>query len=122
MTKNSDSNRKAKPAPQPVYAAPTSPEPSKPQRRVVLTDLPAAVVANRAAILESPSYRLAEYDVDFLRRKENRPLRMQLELLKTETLLREHQIDATVVVFGGTQILPREQAEAVVQEARQHAE
>ena len=47
---------------------------------------------------------------------------MQLELLKTETLLREHHIDATVVVFGGTQILPREQAEAVVQEARLNVE
>ncbi len=81
----------------------------------------AAVAANRAAILESPSYRLAEFDVDFLRRKENRPLRMQLEMLKTETLLREHQIDSTVVVFGGTQIVPREQAEAVLHEARLNA-
>src|SRR6476469_5278367 len=77
--------------------------------------------ANRLAILESPSYRLAEVDVDFLQRKENRPLRMQLELLKTETLLREHHIDATVVVFGGTQIMPREQAEAVLREATLNA-
>jgi uncharacterized protein (TIGR00730 family) len=84
--------------------------------------LRAAVAANREAILKSPSYRLAEYDVDFLRRKENRPLRMQLELLKTETLLREHQIDSTVVVFGGTQIVPREQAEAALLEARLNAE
>ena len=82
----------------------------------------AAVDVNREAILKSPSYRLAEYDVDFLRRKENRPLRMQLELLKTETLLRDHQIDSTVVVFGGTQIIPREQAEAVLREARLNAE
>ena len=81
----------------------------------------AAVAANREAILKSPSYRLAEFDVDFLKRKENRPLRMQLELLKTETLLREHQIDSTVVVFGGTRIMPREQAEAVLREARQNA-
>jgi uncharacterized protein (TIGR00730 family) len=72
--------------------------------------------------LESPSYQLAEVDIDFLGRKENRPLRMQLELLKTETLLNEHQIDATVVVFGGTQIMPREQAEAVLREARRNFE
>ena len=84
--------------------------------------LPEAVAANRDAILKSPSYRLAEYDVDFLRRKENRPLRMQLELLKTETLLREHGIDATVVVFGGTQIVPRQLAEAALRDARLHAE
>jgi uncharacterized protein (TIGR00730 family) len=80
-----------------------------------------AVAANREAILASPSYRLAEYDVDFLKRPENRPLRMQLELLKTETLLRDHHIESTVVVFGGTQIVPRDQAEAVVREARLNA-
>jgi uncharacterized protein (TIGR00730 family) len=85
-------------------------------------ELPAAVAANREAILKSPSYRLAEYDVDFLRRKENRPLRMQLELLKTETLLREHGIDATVVVFGGTQIVPLHLAEAALKDARLHAQ
>jgi uncharacterized protein (TIGR00730 family) len=80
------------------------------------------VAANRMAILKSPSYQLAEVDIDFLGRKENRPLRMQLEMLKTETLLREHHIDATVVVFGGTQIMPREQAEAVLREAKLNAE
>jgi uncharacterized protein (TIGR00730 family) len=84
--------------------------------------LPEAVAANREAILQSPSYRLAEYDVDFLKRKENRPLRMQLELLKTETLLREHGIDATVVVFGGTQIVPKHLGEAALRDARLHAE
>jgi uncharacterized protein (TIGR00730 family) len=81
-----------------------------------------AVAANRKAILESPSYKLAELDIDFLKRKENRPLRMQLEMLKTETMLRDHQIEATVVVFGGTQIMPRENAEAVLCEARLNAE
>jgi uncharacterized protein (TIGR00730 family) len=80
------------------------------------------VAENRLAILISPSYKLAETDVEFLQRKENRPLRMQLELLKTETLLSEHHIDATVVVFGGTQIMPREQAEAVLREAKKNAQ
>src|SRR5262245_46508922 len=79
------------------------------------------VAANREAILKSPSYMLAEYDVGFLKRPENRPLRMQLELLKTETYLRQHQIDATVVVFGGTQIVPKERAESVLREARLNA-
>jgi len=79
---------------------------------------PDPVAANRVAILNSPSYRLAEFDVDFLKRAENRPLRMQLELLKTETLLREHKVDSTVVVFGGTQIVPRAQAEVVLRAAR----
>ena len=70
------------------------------------------VERNRRAILASPSYQLAEIDVDFLGRPEQRPIRMQLELLKTETLLRENDIRSTVVVFGGTQIVPREAAEA----------
>lgn len=87
-----------------------------------LAPLPDDVAANRDKILASPSYRLAEYDVEFIGRKENRPLRMQLELLKTETLLREHQIEATIVVFGGTQIVPREQAEGVLRAARQYAQ
>ncbi|MCA9233227.1 MAG: LOG family protein [Planctomycetales bacterium] len=70
------------------------------------------VEANRRAILDSHSYRLAELDIDFLGRGEQRPVRMQLELQKAETLLRENQITSTVVVFGGTQIVPRDQAEA----------
>jgi hypothetical protein len=69
------------------------------------------VEQNREAILSSPSYRLAEYDFEFLKRDENRPVRMQMELLKTETLLRENKIESTIVVFGGTQIVPKEEAE-----------
>jgi uncharacterized protein (TIGR00730 family) len=76
------------------------------------------VAANRRAMLESPSYRLAEYDVEFLKRSENRPLRMQLEMLKTETLLRENGVDSTIVVFGGTQIMPQDVAEARLRAAR----
>ncbi|MCH2114606.1 MAG: TIGR00730 family Rossman fold protein [Pirellulales bacterium] len=67
---------------------------------------------NRREILESHSYRLAEQDIDFLGRHEQRPVRMQLELQKVETLLHENHINSTVVVFGGTQVLPHEQAEA----------
>lgn len=83
---------------------------------------PDPVAANRKAILESPSYKLAEFDIDFLKRSENRPLRMQLELLKTETLLRENKVDSTIVVFGGTQIVPRDRAEAALQTARNAAQ
>jgi uncharacterized protein (TIGR00730 family) len=68
------------------------------------------VEANRRAILASSSYRLAELDVDFIGRPEQRPIRMQLELLKAETVLREHGVRSAVVVFGGTQIVPREEA------------
>jgi len=78
------------------------------------------VEANRRAILSSPSYRLAELDIDFIGRPEQRPVRMQLELQKAETLLRENNIRSTVVVFGGTQIVEREAAEARLK-AAQHA-
>ncbi|MBX3432197.1 MAG: TIGR00730 family Rossman fold protein [Pirellulales bacterium] len=83
-------------------------------------DLARRVEQNREAILASPTYRLAEIDIDFLGRSEQRPVRMQLELLKTETLLRENKISTTIVVFGGTQIVPREEAEARLARTRLH--
>jgi len=52
----------------------------------------------------SPTYRLAFTDVDFLTREELRPVRLQLELLKPELIQREHDIEATVVIFGGTRV------------------
>jgi uncharacterized protein (TIGR00730 family) len=52
----------------------------------------------------SPAYRLAIDDKDFLYREELRPVRLQLELLKTEMLLQERGICSTVVLFGGARI------------------
>lgn len=52
----------------------------------------------------SPSYRLAFTDVDFMTRRELRPVRLQLELLKTEMMLAEHDIRSTVILFGGARI------------------
>jgi uncharacterized protein (TIGR00730 family) len=117
-----DPTRKIGPGVEPKFAEPDGVDGSKRAEALQTPPIPAEVAANRLAILKSPSYQLAELDIDFLKRKENRPLRMQLELLKTETLLREHHIDSTVVVFGGTQIMPREQAEAVLREARLNAQ
>jgi uncharacterized protein (TIGR00730 family) len=81
--------------------------------------LPPEVEKNRQAILRSPGYRKAEVDVDFLGRAAQRPIRMQLELHKVETLLREHKIDSTVVVFGGTQIVEKWLAEERLAAAKQ---
>jgi hypothetical protein len=117
-----DPTRKIGPGFEPKFAVPTDEKGAKSAEALQTPPIGDEVAANRMAILKSPSYQLAELDIDFLGRKENRPLRMQLELLKTETLLREHQIDSTVVVFGGTQIMPREQAEAVLREAKLNAE
>jgi hypothetical protein len=64
-------------------------------------DAPARI----AAILRSPTYLEADEDVDFLHRDELRSLRLQLEFLKPELLLAEHQIQNTIVVLGSTRIL-----------------
>src|SRR5215472_5647694 len=56
------------------------------------------------AILASESYLLAEQDLGFLARDEARGVRLQIEYLKPETLLQEHAIHGTIVVYGGTRI------------------
>ncbi|ABD53264.1 TIGR00730 family Rossman fold protein [Jannaschia sp. CCS1] len=53
---------------------------------------------------QSPAYRLAFADPDFLCRDELRPVRLQLELLKPELGLDEHGIKSTIVLFGGARI------------------
>jgi len=53
---------------------------------------------------QSPSYRLAFQDPEFLLRDELRPVRLQLELLKPELILQEHHIESTVVIFGSARI------------------
>ncbi|MGR9072121.1 MAG: LOG family protein [Gammaproteobacteria bacterium] len=58
----------------------------------------------------SPSYRLAYDDLDFIKRDELRPVRLQLELLKPELIQQEHRIRATVVVFGSARIPDAESA------------
>lgn len=52
----------------------------------------------------APEYRLAWDDDDFMTRRELRPVRLQLELLKPEMLLAERGIRSTVVMFGGARI------------------
>ena len=55
-------------------------------------------------ILNSPSYRRAENDSDFLARDDVRGVRLQIDYLKPELLLEEHEIYQTIVVFGSTRI------------------
>jgi hypothetical protein len=62
-----------------------------------------------AAHCQSPSYRLAFQDPDFLLKDELRPVRLQLELLKPELILQEHHVESTIVVFGSARI-PEPQA------------
>jgi uncharacterized protein (TIGR00730 family) len=76
--------------------------------------------ALRKKIEQSPSYKLASEDIAFLNRDALRPVRMQLELLKPEMALAEQNVRSTIVVFGGTQVRERPDAErrlAAAQEA-----
>lgn len=63
---------------------------------------------------EHPAYRLAFQDHDFLLREDLRPVRFQLELLKTELLLAEAEIDSTFVFYGSARIPSPEDAPAVL--------
>ena len=74
--------------------------------------------ARLKAIMEHPSYRLAYRDPDFIGSEELRPLRLEMELLKPEMILDQKGIKSTIVIFGGTQVAPRDQAEAMMKEAK----
>ncbi|TIN85587.1 MAG: LOG family protein, partial [Mesorhizobium sp.] len=50
------------------------------------------------------TYRLAWNDPDFMTRRELRPVRLQLELLKPEMILAERGIRSTVILFGGARL------------------
>ncbi|UOA28860.1 TIGR00730 family Rossman fold protein [Pseudosulfitobacter sp. DSM 107133] len=52
----------------------------------------------------SSAYHLAFTDDDFLCREELRPVRLQLELMKTTLMLDEQGIKSTIVLFGGARI------------------
>jgi uncharacterized protein (TIGR00730 family) len=60
--------------------------------------------ARTEALLNSPSYRRADQDVDFLERDEAHGLRLHLDYLKPELLLEEQGVRHTIVVFGSTRI------------------
>ncbi len=76
------------------------------------------IEANLLAIQRSTSFRLAELDTEFLQRPDMRPVRLQLESLKPERILTEQQIRSTIVVFGGTQVVERQEAVARLERAR----
>lgn len=90
-----------------------------PSKEPTMTDKPPPPVD---AILNSPSYRLASFDDEFLNRPELRPVRLQLELLKPEMTLAEHNVESTIVVFGGAQVVDREEAVRRLAAARAAAE
>jgi hypothetical protein len=84
-----------------------------PRRRIFPSAQEDARIAGKTAAAphcQSPSYRLAFQDPDFLLRDELRPVRLQLELLKPELILQEHHIESTIVIFGSARIPEPESA------------
>ncbi|GAB4392472.1 MAG: LOG family protein [Gammaproteobacteria bacterium] len=69
---------------------------------------------------ESAAHRLAFADTDFLLREELRPIRLQLELLKPELLLKDQNIHSTIVFFGSARLPEPEIAQQQLA-AAQHA-
>jgi uncharacterized protein (TIGR00730 family) len=66
----------------------------------------------------SKSYELAFQDTEFLLRRDLRPIRFQLELLKPELLLDEAKIASTFVFYGSARIPEPEAAQAAIDGAR----
>ena len=91
---------------------PRIPQPPHPrQRREPLpASLPDPARANRdaaarvKAIVESPNFRIASEDPDFLASDAGRGLRLQMDYLKPELALSAHGVERTVVVFGSARI------------------
>ena len=81
-----------------------------------------ALKTNLVNILNSPCYRVAHEDIEFLNRPELRPVRMQLELLKPEMTLIKEGVASTVVLFGGTQVVEEEEAEMRLEKAQEAVE
>src|SRR6478736_9652941 len=63
---------------------------------------------------ESPAYKLAFQDSEFLLREDLRPVRFQLELLKPELLLNEANIGSTFVFYGSARIPAPDMADALI--------
>lgn len=106
---------------------PRIPEPAHPRERRELLPWQVAkpieedpdALRRVEAILNSPSYRLAEQDLDFLARNDVRGERLLLDYLKPELLLTEHGIRNTIVVYGSTRICEPAAARRKVEALRQ---
>ena len=86
-------------------------------------DLPEDPAAreNLRQILASPSTLRAQEDIAWLSRDEQRGVRLQLELQRAETILAEAGIIGTIVVYGGTRVVERPDAERRLAEAEAKA-
>lgn len=68
--------------------------------------------------METAKMPLKAYeDVDFLKRDVCRSVRLQLEFLKPETLMQEHRIRSTIVLFGSARVPEPDKAKDLIADA-----
>ncbi len=86
-------------------------------------DDPAALERVRK-IMESPGYRQADQDIDFLNQDETRGIRLQIDYMKPELLLEQQGVKHTIVAFGSTRIVEpgaaKRNLERLQEKAAQH--
>ena len=70
------------------------------------------------AIMDSPTYRVASEDLDFLAGDPVRGLRLQMDYLKPELALRTHKVERTIVVFGSARICAPAEARRRIEAVR----
>jgi len=61
-------------------------------------------------IMKSPTYTMAEEDMDFLNSYEARGIRLELDYLKPELKMKQYGVEHTIVVFGSARIVEKETA------------
>lgn len=74
------------------------------------------------AILDSQSYQRADRDYGFINSDIARPMRLQLEYLKVQSVLERKNIEKTIVVFGGTRVIQQKRAELKFSAAKKDLE
>lgn len=62
-------------------------------------------------ILNSETYKRADQDYDFMDSDLARPMRLQLEYLKVQSVMEKFNINKTIVVFGGTRVIQQHRAD-----------
>ena len=96
-------------------------DPNKPPARIFPTSKVDAVAAKHVPSspqTQSAAYKLAFQDKDFLLREDLRPVRFQLELLKTELLMNEANIASTFVFYGSARVPEPAKSKALLDAAR----
>jgi len=73
-------------------------------------------------IMQSPTYRLAEEDPDFISSYEARGIRLEVDYLKAELAMAKFGIEHTIVVFGSARIHEHKTAMAKLKEMQKKVE